>query len=343
MGLLANFRIRTKVFVALLPLAVMVIVAALYASIEMKRIDTWYSDLISKDVKALQHLTVARVLNNRFGQLLYQEIAEPDVVRMRALDANIDETVAQFHSVVADARVEDPSLATKINTVATLFDLAVSDSRPVRAAALSNTGDKGIKFTRDGFDPELHRGRQALIDLADELHAAVDERSDVLTARTHRTILITWIVIILGLTLSFTIALSIVQVEVVKVVLSFRTRILDVAEGRLDLPIANLDRPNEIGEMSRALNTLQIAAREREILGWVKAEVAATTSQLQSTEDCPAFATVLLSRISETLDLLYGGFYLADEGRTRFARVGSFGTDVSQEPREFALGEGLVG
>ena len=59
--------------------------------------------------------------------------------------------------------------------------------------------------------------------------------------------------IVLGLAASFVIALSIVQVEVVKVVLSFRSRILDVAEGRLDQPIANLDRPNEIGEMSRAL------------------------------------------------------------------------------------------
>jgi two-component system sensor histidine kinase/response regulator len=135
-------------------------------------------------------------------------------------------------------------------------------------------------------------------------------------------------VIILGLAASFTIALSIVQVEVVKVVLSFRTRILDVAEGRLDLPISNLNRPNEIGEMSRALQTLQIAAREREILGWVKAEVATTTERLQSTEDFPAFATVLLSRISETLDLVYGAFYLADDSRTHFARVGAFATNV---------------
>ena len=40
MGLLANFRIRTKVFIALLPLAIMVIVAALYASIAMNAIDS---------------------------------------------------------------------------------------------------------------------------------------------------------------------------------------------------------------------------------------------------------------------------------------------------------------
>ena len=119
------------------------------------------------------------------------------------------------------------------------------------------------------------------------------------------------------------------QVEVVKVVLSFRSRILDVAEGRLDQPIANLNRPNEIGEMSRALQTLQVAARERETQSWVKAEVAATTERLQSAEDFPAFATILLSRISEALDLLYGAFYLADESHTRFTRVGAFATDVA--------------
>src|ERR1035441_57360 len=67
MGLLANFKIRTKVLIALLPLAIMVIVAVLYSSIEMKRIETRYSDLLDRDVKALQSLTTARALDNRFG------------------------------------------------------------------------------------------------------------------------------------------------------------------------------------------------------------------------------------------------------------------------------------
>ena len=343
MGLLANFKIRTKIFVALLPLAFMVIVAALYASIEMNRIDTRYSDLIAADFKTLHNLTVARVFSNRFAQLLYQEIAEPDVDRKRVADADLERTAAEFHSSVALAGAEDPNVAQKIDAATALFDQGVSDSGPIRAAALSGNNEKAIKLTRDTFDPEFHKSRQSLADLANEVHATVDQESEELTLQTHRTILITWIVIILGLAASFTIALSIVQVEVVKVVLSFRTRILDVAEGRLDLPIANLDRPNEIGEMSRALQTLQIAAREREILGWVKAEVATTTERLQSTEDFPAFATALLSRISETLDLVYGAFYLANDSRTHFARVGAFAVDVSAEPQEFALGEALVG
>jgi signal transduction histidine kinase/CheY-like chemotaxis protein/HPt (histidine-containing phosphotransfer) domain-containing protein len=116
-----------------------------------------------------------------------------------------------------------------------------------------------------------------------------------------------------------------------------------VAEGRLDQPIANLHRPNEIGEMSRALHTLQVAAREQEIQGWVKTEVAATVAGLQSAEDFAAFSTILLSRMSESWNLLYGAFYLSDESHTRFTRVGAFATDVAAEPREFALGESVVG
>jgi len=67
------------------------------------------------------------------------------------------------------------------------------------------------------------------------------------------------------------------------------------------------------------------------------------TQRLQSTHDFTAFANALLSRLSENLDLLYGAVYLADEGHTRFSRIGAFATDVAAEPREFALGDGLVG
>ena len=343
MGLLANFKIRTKVLVALLPLVFMVLVAALYASLEMNTIDTRYSELIGRDIKALQDLTIARVMDNRFHQLLYQEIAEPNLDKMRSIDADLDKTAAEFYSSVDEAKRQSPNLTSRIKKAQDLFDQVVSESRPLRGAALMGENTKALQLMRGSTESSLLLVRQALIELADELDARVDQQSDELTARTHRTILMTWIVIVLGLAASFAIALSIVQVEVVKVVLSFRSRILEVAEGRLDQPIANLNRPNEIGDMSRALQTLQLSARERETQSWVKAEVAATTERLQSAEDFPEFARILLSRIAESLDLLYGAIYLADETNLRFGRIGAFATDVSAEPREFALGESLVG
>jgi signal transduction histidine kinase/DNA-binding response OmpR family regulator/HPt (histidine-containing phosphotransfer) domain-containing protein len=342
MGLLANFKIRTKVLVALLPLVVMVLVATMYASIEMGKIANWYNGLISNDVRALHRLTIARSLSNQFGLFLYKEIAEPDLDTMQVVDADLDETAARLHRCVDEAKQASPNLAPAIDAATSEFDQAVSDSRPVRAATLASQNDRALKLMREKFDPQLLKSRQAFIKLGEELQTTLDRRSQQLAARANRTILITWIVITLGLAASFILALTIVQVEVVKVVLSFRGRILDVAEGRLDQPITNLTLPNEIGEMSRALQALQSAARERETLGWVKAEVSATVEKLQSAEDSAEFATILLSRISESFSVLYGAFYLADQNE-RFTRVGAFATDVSTSPREFAFGETLVG
>ncbi len=149
----------------------MVVVAAFYASIEMNKIDSGYSDLIAKNVKALQNLTIARVLSNRFAQLVYQEIAEPDPDRMRVVDAELDRTAAEFHSSVALINAEAPGMTQQIDAAAALFDQAVSDSGPIRAAALSDNNDKAIKLSRETFDPEFRKGRQSLTDLADEVHA----------------------------------------------------------------------------------------------------------------------------------------------------------------------------
>ena len=282
-------------------------------------------------------------MNNRFNQYLYKEIAETDIDRMRAIDADLDLTAADFLVAAEEAKRRSPEQIPAIESVTTLFDQMVSDSRPVRAATQAQDNNKAMQIMRETVEPEWQKTRQALADLEETVQKRVDQRSAELTDRTHRAIRVTWIAIVLGLLASFGIALFIVQVEVVKVVASFRNRILEVAQGQLDHPLENLARPNEIGEMSRALHTLQVTARERETQSWVKAEVAATAEQMQSAEEFGAFAAILLSRISQNLQLLYGAFYRADESRAHLTRVGAFAADASTEPREFALGQGLVG
>jgi len=343
MSLLANLKIRTKVLIALLPLAIMVIIAALYSSDRMSTIDAHYSGLLDKDVKALQNLTLAQAYNNRFGLFLYKEVAELDPDRMRVIDGDIDQTVTDFHATIDEARHESPDLTSEINAAAALFDQEVADARPVRVATQAQQKDKAMKLMREVYDPQWSETRRALMGLQQAVHSRVDRESVELTANTNRTIRTTWVVITLGLLISFAIALSIVQVEVVKVISAFRSRILDVAQGRLDQPVGNLNRANEIGEMSRALQALQVAARERETLAWTKAQVADMTHRLQLAEDSTAFGDALLSRLSEHFDLLFGAFYLGDKDHTRFTRIAAFATDVATEPCEYALGEGLVG
>ncbi len=343
MSLLANLKIRSKLLIALLPLAIMVIIAVLYSSDRMTTIDARYGRLLDKDVKALQNLTLAQAHNNKFGLFLYKEIAELDPDRMRVIDRDIEQTVTDFHTTMDEAKRESPELNTEINAAAALFDQEVSDSVAVRAATQAHQQDKAMKLMREIHDPQWSVTRRAVMGLQQAVHDRVDQQSAELTASTTRTIRTSWVVIILGLLISFAIALSIVHVEVVKVILSFRSRILEVAQGRLDQQVGNLNRPNEIGEMSRALQALQVAAREREAEAWTKAQVAAMTHRLQMAENSAAFGDGLLSGLSENFDLLFGAFYLGDKQHTHLRRIGAFATDVETDPREYALGEGLVG
>jgi signal transduction histidine kinase/CheY-like chemotaxis protein len=343
MEFFSNFKIRRKLLIALAPLAAMVLVAALYSSIQIKMIDTAYTVLIDKDVKALHSVIEARALATRFGLFLYKDIAELDPDRMRVIEGDLDKTYAEYKTLIAEVARELPDRAKEIKAAESLFDKAVSDARPVRAATLINDNTKAMNLMRVHVDGELEESRDAMIEVVDEFQRSVDQQSADLTRKTHRAILITWLVIGFGLAASFGVAFYIVQTGVVRELCSLRKSVQDVADGHLDQPLPYVDRRNEIGEISRAVRTLQSVAREREIQGWVKGEVAATAQRLQSAEDFKGFANTLLSSISESIPLLYGGLYIADESHRRLARTGGFAIDAPGEPREFALGEGLVG
>jgi len=155
--------------------------------------------------------------------------------------------------------------------------------------------------------------------------------------------LISWLVRVLGFLASFALASYIVHIGVVQELWSLRDSIQGIAGGQLDQSVPYLEQSTEIGEISRALHTLQQGARDRETLSWVKAETASTGLRLQSAEDFAGFAASLLSRIAESTPLLYGAFYIADETRTRLIRVGGYALTNPSEVREFALGEGIVG
>jgi signal transduction histidine kinase/CheY-like chemotaxis protein len=340
---LANLKLRRKLLIAMAPLALMVVVAGVYSSFESKTIDTWYSDLIDMDVKGLRSLTEARSHTNRYGLFLYQLVAETDPDRKQIIDGELEKTRADYQVVSSAALRESPERADKIKAAAALFDRTVADARPVRAAALAGNDEKALSLLHGGVSQELQQARQAAIEIVEELQTTIDQRSDELTRNTHHAILITWLVIGFGLLASLATAIYIVQTGVVQELSSLQGSIRDLADGKLEQPILYLERTNEIGEISRALRTLQGAAREREIQAWVKSEMTATLTRIQAAEDFEPFAVALLSRISECIPLVYGSLYLADKSNAHFTRVGAFAIEDSASPREFALGEGLVG
>jgi two-component system sensor histidine kinase/response regulator len=313
-----NLRVRRKLLAAMIPLVLMVLAAGIYSSFESKMIDTWYSVLIDTQVEALRSVGEARAHTNRFGLFLFELADETDPDRRQEIDGQLTNVADDFHTAMAAALKQSPERAAKINAATALFEQAEIDARPARAAALAGNNVKALNLLRGGVNPELQRARQAAIEIMQDLQTYIDQRSDQLTENTHHAILITWLVIGFGLLWSWAAAFRIVEKEVVKELVSLQGSIQGLADGRLDQNIPYLDRKNEIGEIGRALRTLQLGARERETQAWVKAEVGATLEALQSPQDYPAFGKALLSRLSQPIPLIYGAFYVADESRGRF-------------------------
>jgi signal transduction histidine kinase/DNA-binding response OmpR family regulator len=343
MGRLRNLKIRKKLLFAVLPLVVMVVLATLYSTNQSKKIDASYSEMIDRDVKTLASLSVARAHANRIGLFLYEEITEPNPDERLSIDLELDKIYTDFQMQTAEALRQNPDHAREIKAFSALFEKSVSDARPVRAAALAGNSEKALNLLRGDVAVDLARARQSAIDIVEELRASIDRQSDDLSTKTRHATLITWLVIGFGLLISWAIAAYIIETEVVKELLSMRVSIEGLAAGRLDQVIPYIDQTNEIGAISRALSTLRGGAQEREIQHWVKAEVSGIVERLQSTEDFAAFSAGLFSCFSESIPLLYGALYVADESRKRLTRVGGFALDNPGDAREFTLGEGLIG
>ena len=261
----------------------------------MIKVDAEYSNLIQKGDKALQSLTEMRVRVNRFWQGLYTEIAQLDVGRKRLSEANLNQAAADYNTLSQQALRSNSGTRSADQGALAVFNQAVSDAHAVRVAALAEDDQKALQLMREGVDAELERARQANVDVIEQAAQSVNKQSGNLTASTHHSVLIIWGILGFGVIPAFVLGLYVIQREVIAVLLAFRGHMLEVADGRLDQPIPNLDRTNEIGEMSRALRTLQLVARERDTSGWIKGELAAITERLQSAADFAGFAGILLS------------------------------------------------
>lgn len=292
--ILKNLKTQQTILIALLPLAVMVVIAAAYASVQMKLIDGRYAALLDREVRAEQALNSARSMTRQFALILYRNIAEVDLDRIRISEADLDAASEDFSSFVEEASGETPDRAAAIRDATAKFASAQADARVVRAAALQRDRNKALRSMR-GVENELNEARQAISDQIAALAHSVAERSEDLTANTKRTIVVTWIVVLGGLATSVAIALYFAHRQIVAVLLALRDSIRDVAEGHLDRRIPYQNRKNEAGEISRALSTLQQVAAEQALQAWIKTQIAGLVERLRPVDTYDAFGSAMLA------------------------------------------------
>ena len=150
--MLANLKIRKKLLVALLPLGLMVLAATLYSSIEMVRIDSWYTDLIDRDVQALAKPDrSARAEPTGLASTSIRRSLSPtwtDRDHRRPRSTRASRPISRL--LAAGREQESPALAPQIaRPPALIFDQAVADARSIRDSGheeqlgCRNAGDAG--------------------------------------------------------------------------------------------------------------------------------------------------------------------------------------------------------
>jgi len=123
-----------------------------------------------------------------------------------------------------------------------------------------------------------------------------------------------------------------------------RVRVDAMARGQLDQPVPHVDFTNEVGDMARSITVLQKAAREVEILRWVKATAADVITRVMRFETHDAFATHLLTQLAPLTGAQMGVLYVWNDQEKHYAFAGGAGVaEPSALPQNFMPGVGLVG
>src|SRR5262249_8798842 len=168
MGFLANLKLRRRLLIAMTPLAIMVMLESVYASIQNNSIDTSYSDLIATEAEGLRSVTEARSHANRFGMFLFELVAETDPAKKPAIDAELDKIHADYQSVIADALMKVPRRAAEIRAASVLFDRVIEDSRTVRSMAMAGNNQLALNIINASIRQELTEARTAVISIVNE-------------------------------------------------------------------------------------------------------------------------------------------------------------------------------
>jgi signal transduction histidine kinase/HPt (histidine-containing phosphotransfer) domain-containing protein/ActR/RegA family two-component response regulator len=106
-----------------------------------------------------------------------------------------------------------------------------------------------------------------------------------------------------------------------------RLRIEGMVQGQLDSPVPHTDFQNDVGAMARALTVLQDAAREVEVLHWIKANTADIVASVLPLETLNAFSDTLLALLTPLVGAQSGLLYVLDQPSQQYTLAGVAGVD----------------
>ncbi|MGE5505187.1 MAG: methyl-accepting chemotaxis protein [Actinomycetota bacterium] len=267
--MLNNLKINLKVMLALATLAVAMLALVVLATNRMQGIDAGYSLLIDTDALAMRDNARAAQRILSVGRQTYILIAEQDEAKQVPIRERIEGLRKDFHHLLGEVARLTPENEKDVEAVRAAFDATFALQKRVLELDAAKQESEALQMMRSQYDPALDQVRDDMVKLGDKMNAAMKKQSDELTDHTNGTITTTWIGAVIGLAVSASFALWLMNAGVTRPLDRLRAVMERLAKGDLSAEVAGSDRGDEVGAMARTVqvfkdNALQVERMKKE-------------------------------------------------------------------------------
>lgn len=314
---ISDLSVRKKFLIGFTAILCVLMLYSGFSIMQMHRLSTWLDTLYEHPLHTTNFLLEAKsVLANR-RILLLETLIESDPGTMLRMEEAIRAESLLLHAKLAEARKSFLGDAALFEPL--LDQIKVLEEHQETVLFLIRTGQREAarNLLMDARrNPEMQLG--ASIDsMAEVSRGFADSLLESAKKIMRRTMVSTGWVICLVTAVFVIIALKLAR-SITGPLLALRDSVLGIAAGQLDSPAPFQTADNELGEMSRAVETLRKVSLRQALTEKIKSSQNLLTQTLQQCLTYEEFASASLDHLTAIFGEATGTFYLADEKTCTF-------------------------
>jgi methyl-accepting chemotaxis protein len=264
---LSDLKIALRILSIIAILGALSVAIGVFSSLRLMDADRDYSGLINEEASAAVELARGNREIAGLGRQVYRMLALDEAENIKAFQGRAEQNIANQRAAFQRTREIAPQFTADIKELETEFEGIVSVYRSIAPLVLANKDPEALAIITREFDPKLDGLRDSSRKVADDIRTSMFDEAGRLTALSHNTRNLVFIVTGFGLLLCGGIAYYIATYTISRPIGTLTSAMGKVAGGDLTVAVPGLGRGDEIGSLASALETFKangIRARELE-------------------------------------------------------------------------------
>jgi methyl-accepting chemotaxis protein len=311
---------------------------AVYATSQMRNIDTGYSDLIKGDGSAAFKVSRAGTYFTSAAYGIEDLVISNTDAQNAVAEAVIDNGKKSFNIALDQAIKAAPSHAEQFNELrAAGMDVIDNKCAPAIQAAAASTSQADFPALIDQFlktcDPYIAPVMTAVMQDTDSLRGEADTIDGSLSGLTNTTIALTYGGIIIGIVAVMLIGYFAIRSWVVLPLTGLQTVMGRLTSGELNAEVGGGERRDEVGAMARAVQLFKDAGLDKVRLD-SEAKSLAVAAEAERAR-AQTEREVQAAKVKEVVAGLAGGLERLSAGQLVYRLTTEFPTEYEQLRKDF--------